>query len=426
MKKLLLLALAMAGYVGTLSATDYSVHFDQDGNWYKLCDLEDTDGDGVYSAIVNMEIAQKMSWQVCTIQLCSGESLDNNWSNALWANFDVDASILSSDYFTLSDTYQKSGKLQIPITNASPYTYAIRLDYKESDKTIRATRLIEFASSNDDWHTSNPVYMEETAHNSGIFISELVLPAGTEFKFVSNIGNNESVGWYGNSDNSISTSGTNIKVSTDGFYKITANFFDYTYVAPEFVTVPATISSVGYSTFSSAYPVDFTDVSDVTAYRATQTADNKVLLTKVSGKVAANTGLVLKGTSTSIPTAISGTSYTSSQNLLVASVDDTTVTPGGTYYYYFLAGSSLSDIGFYQLASSSTSGAGKAYLATTVALASEINGVRAAWIFDDETQGISSVEGVQPAGVVYDLQGRVASGVKAGLYIKNGKKVVLK
>ena len=429
MKKLLLLALVLAGLRGTVGATDYTVFFNQNNNWNKLCDLTDEDGDGVYSAIVNFETAEKLGWGTCTIQLFKGTAIEDNWNNAIWANFDSDASILSYDAFTLNETYSKGGKLQIPIKDATPDTYAIKLEYTEESKTIKGTRLIEFASSNDDWHISNPVYMEETAHNTGIFTSKIALPANTEFKFVSN--NNGAAGWYGNKDNSkISTDGSNIIVSADGVYTITANFND-TYVAPTLVTVPVTIGAVGYSTFSSEYAVDFSEVTDVTAYRAEQTSDNMVLLKKVTGKVAAATGLVLKGTTTTIPTTIGGTSYnlqTSETNYLMASVKKTTITPesGTSDYYYFLSGTSSVNAGFYKLENGNTyeSAAGKAYYHTATPLSTTNS--RASWIFEDETQGINNVESTQNADVIYDLQGRAAKTAKAGLYIKNGKKVAVK
>ncbi|MBO7139571.1 MAG: hypothetical protein J6W19_03205 [Prevotella sp.] len=205
------------------------------------------------------------------------------------------------------------------------------------------------------------------------------------------------------------------------------------YIKVDIVSIPATVSStLGYSTFSCVCPVDFTDVTDVTAYRAEQTNDNKVLLKKVTGKVAARTGLVLKGTSTIIPTASSGTSYdltTPDGNYLMASVNATTITPhsGTSDYYYFLSGTSSADVGFYQLENDKTytSAAGKAYYHTPTPLTT--NAARAAWIIEgEETQGINNVESTQNADIVYDLQGRVAKTAKAGLYIKNGKKVVMK
>lgn len=199
--------------------------------------------------------------------------------------------------------------------------------------------------------------------------------------------------------------------------------------------VPVTIGNLGYATFSSAYPVDFTNVSGVTAYRAEQTSAKEVLLKKVTGAVAACTGLVLKGDpgSYTIPTATSGTIYnrtSSNPNYLVASVAETTITPAGgtSEWYYFLSSTETSGVGFYNLANDETytSVAGKAFYQTNTALTTGPTS-RAAWIIEgEETQGINTVESTQNADVVYDLQGRVAKTAKAGLYIKNGKKVIMK
>ena len=45
---------------------------------------------------------------------------------------------------------------------------------------------------------------------------------------------------------------------------------------------------------------------------------------------------------------------------------------------------------------------------------------------DDNGQNTENSESTQNSDIVYDLQGRVAKTAKAGLYIKNGKKVVMK
>lgn len=215
-------------------------------------------------------------------------------------------------------------------------------------------------------------------------------------------------------------------------YKITvyANRGNAYYLKVEIISMPASVSNLGFSTFSCNRALDLGNASSgLTAYKASVNNDNTVVLTKVTGMVKAETGLILAGASGTIPVVTSSEGVDISEtNSLVASVAETTLTPQSSSdgYYYFLAGTTAETLGFYKLESEYTSAAGKAYLATKVALASEGNGARAAWIFDDETQGISSVEGVHSADVVYDLQGRVARGVKAGLYIKNGKKVVLK
>lgn len=199
--------------------------------------------------------------------------------------------------------------------------------------------------------------------------------------------------------------------------------------------VSASIGTLGYATFSSAYPVDFSNVSGVTAYRAVLSSYSNatVVLKKVSGKVPANTGLVLKGTTTRIPTATSGESV--GENYLFATVKETTITilSGGGDYCYFLSGTSSNDVGFYYLSPIQnetayyTSGAGKAYLRHSAPLRDDSNNARVAWIIEgEETQGINNVESTQNTDVVYDLQGRVAKTAKAGLYIKNGQKFYVK
>ncbi len=193
------------------------------------------------------------------------------------------------------------------------------------------------------------------------------------------------------------------------------------------VSMPAKVSSLGYSTFSCDRALDFTNVSGLNAYKAS-ISNNKVVLTKVTGKVARGTGLLLAGSTANIPVVTTDQGESVSGNLLKATVTEQEVaasTEGA--YHYFLAGTSAENIGFYNLASNATSGAGKAYLETTTELAPDANGSRAAWIFlDDETTGINAVQNVQNSDIIYDLQGRVAKTGKAGLYIKNGKKYFVK
>lgn len=230
-------------------------------------------------------------------------------------------------------------------------------------------------------------------------------------------------GYYANNSNSL-------KLNAEAKYELTFYPIAYQYsLAPYF---NRTInSSLKFATFSSAY--DVTIPEGVDAYYASNVTDGKVVMTKnTTGKIAAEDGALLSGSGEVkfVPaegaTAMSG-------NLLHASVVDTDVDesiPGK--YHYFLAGSSAADLGFYNLASPATSKAGKAYLETTTALANESSsdpssGARAAWVFEDGTQGISdATRTALTTDAVYDLQGRVAKTAKAGLYIKNGKKIIVK
>jgi hypothetical protein len=79
-------------------------------------------------------------------------------------------------------------------------------------------------------------------------------------------------------------------------------------------------------------------------------------------------------------------------------------------------------VGFYRLTSGKTLGVGKAYLTYSGSLAPEFFG------FDGNTTGIDAtlVNSEKVNSVVYDLQGRKVAQPTKGLYIVNGKKVVIK
>lgn len=201
------------------------------------------------------------------------------------------------------------------------------------------------------------------------------------------------------------------------------------WIKVEIVSMPATVSALGYSTFSCNRALDLDNISDgLTAYKAS-VSDNKVVLTKATGKVVAETGLLLAGTTGTIPVVETSAASTLTGNLLHGTVTTTNVAASvsGTYHY-FLAGTDASDIGFYNLASAADCAAGKAYLETTTELSSDPATARAAWIFQDEVStGIQNVtRSMTETNEIYDLQGRIVKTPKSGLYIKNGKKIIVK
>ena len=212
-------------------------------------------------------------------------------------------------------------------------------------------------------------------------------------------------------------------------YKITvySTYRNKYYLKVEVVSMPATISNLGYSTFSCGYALD---LSNVTAYYADNVSNGKVVLKKTTGKVPAATGLLLAGSGTvNIPVVGTSEATAISGNLLHASVTATDITPQSltSDYYYFLSGTSAETIGFYHLNNGTTytSGAGKAYLRTNTALANEGSGTRAAWIFqDNEPTAIEGVQQTMGAQQYYDLQGRRVAQPTKGLYIVNGKKII--
>ena len=187
--------------------------------------------------------------------------------------------------------------------------------------------------------------------------------------------------------------------------------------------VSASVGSHGYATFSSTRPLDFSGVSGVKAYIAQSVSDNTVELVQVTGTCAAETGLVLIGDNNNyqIPVASTdGESYSSSQNLLVAVLSSTEIKSSSDFVLTYQDG---------RVAFAATGGqaavipAGHAYLHWA-----QSRGARALKVVvAGETTGINAVENALTGNeVIYNLRGQRVVNPGKGVYIINGKKVVLK
>lgn len=186
-----------------------------------------------------------------------------------------------------------------------------------------------------------------------------------------------------------------------------------------------------FATFSSDRAVKFVDA---TVY-AVGVNDDRLILTEVESKqVPANTGVLLKSAGTEATYSVIGSAPAIENNLLCASVEEgqTTAADGTTEGYSFFklsynqAGEN-EKLGFYWAKENGApfvSKAGLAYLAVKTADAAAVKGFS---LFDMET-GISKVTGSATAGngVIYDLQGRRVERAVRGLYIVNGRKVMVK
>ncbi len=194
--------------------------------------------------------------------------------------------------------------------------------------------------------------------------------------------------------------------------------------------VSGTITDAGWSTFASSKPLDLSSISGGTAYYASEATGNTVTLSTTTATVPAGEGLMIKGTAGetfTIGVAASGTSI--SGNLLKGQTTTGNVAASGTdgkYHYVFGFNTADPSIyGFYNLASTTSVPAGKAYLETTSALSA----ARVAIVFEDEeATGIADVRDNMGDvnGNFYDLSGRKVAQPSKGLYIVNGKKVIIK
>ena len=191
----------------------------------------------------------------------------------------------------------------------------------------------------------------------------------------------------------------------------------YTIAIPDNETY--TTSASRYTTVTSGNALDFSNVEGLTAFIAKETpTGGQVKLTKVE-KVPANTSFILYGaasTEYTIPVLTSGTTDDVDDNLLAGHVDfATTLTENAGY---ILSGGKFYPCSAGELAK------GKCYLAVPY-----VQGARALEIiFDDDV--ITGIQNVNRETIsnnrYYNLNGQSVAQPKKGLYIVNGRKVVLK
>ncbi len=209
------------------------------------------------------------------------------------------------------------------------------------------------------------------------------------------------------------------------------------YYEPVEPTSSAIIGATGWTTFASPYALDLSSMTastgEVKAYYASAVGGSSVTMTTTDAAIQAGEGIMLKGTPTAtitIPVAASGEAITG--NMLVGVTSNTTLTKEtANYANFYVLSNNDGTAEFQNLKNwldadhSVTINAGKAYLDATGA-----TGARLSIAFDDETTGVqelknSKIDGLQ-TGDCYNLRGQRVSQPTKGLYIVNGKKVIMK
>ena len=184
-------------------------------------------------------------------------------------------------------------------------------------------------------------------------------------------------------------------------------------------TTTTTSNIANVATFSASSPVTFS--SDATAYIAINSNDTQVTLSPLNGALAAGQGaIVSKATTGDIYAYVSAEATDSRNNQFVGGGDATKELTDGNYYIFNKKGD---DAVFSPLNNTSTTLA-----ANKAALKTATQGGQALTLDFGSVTGINTATTAMPAtNATFDLSGRKVSGkLPAGLYIKNGKKLLIK
>ena len=222
-------------------------------------------------------------------------------------------------------------------------------------------------------------------------------------------------------------------------YAATEGWNEFTNIVElDLTDVTITINQYGCATYCSPFALDFSEVEGLKAYAATgyNKVTQVVTLTRLQ-TAEAGVGLFLKGEPGEYVVPVIEYSNDYSLNMLVGTLEQTTVnsTEGEMSNYKFTIADGDAAPMFYPFEDNTTFSAGKAYLQIPTALlpatAQKSLNIR----FDEgETTDIDELKGENgklkgesgEVKAIYDLSGRVVENPTSGIYIINGKKVVVK
>ena len=190
-------------------------------------------------------------------------------------------------------------------------------------------------------------------------------------------------------------------------------------------TPGATVGTTGYATFAADVALDLSTLSEgFTAYFASGAADGKVTMTPATNeKIAAGEGLFIQGSGAFTITETRDATQDVDNYLVAGNGEEGGIAKEDEFDKYVLAADGESVSFFLIENNAATVATNKAYLKVP----SSGQGARLAITFADDVNGISAVESnAKNIDGYYNLNGQRVAQPARGLYIVNGKKVIIK
>jgi len=187
-------------------------------------------------------------------------------------------------------------------------------------------------------------------------------------------------------------------------------------------SIPAPVSSIEYATFSSEYALDFSGEPGLTVYTAAvNEAKTKVMLREVTSKrVPANTAVVLHGSTGSYTASIIESADEITDNQLQTATSEMR----GADHNIYVLNKKNGVVGFYKLSATGKLAKGKAYItiegngsAPMLSMSEDLNAT---------TIEMLSADACQYQKSYYTLDGRRVDRPTKGVYVVNGKKIIIR
>ena len=189
---------------------------------------------------------------------------------------------------------------------------------------------------------------------------------------------------------------------------------------------PTTIEVAAKKVDDACWTTFYSNASNYQAPEGTQVfkvnlSGTDITMTEIEDRIVTKgQGVVLKSTNGNI--VMSKTEYESSADYSDNSLKGTSVSITNPGNAYVLSYSQSKGVGFYKLSSTGTIGMNKAYLVYDGSA-----NARSFFTFEETATGIemNKIGGNEGDDKVYDLQGRRVANPSNGIYIVNGKKVIM-
>ena len=341
-----------------------------------------------------------------------GVTLYTSWSNKQWTSSAKYAGCSTMGYDEKSIQMNATSPSGIVSTTSGGKLSKVEVEW--TSDVSQSTRSIQIYGKNTAYSSSADLYNDT---DKGTLLGTIVCGSSTEYTID---GDYAFVGLRP-AENSINLDKISITWSN-------GTPDTYTNYCTTITAVPVTMGTAGYATFACTEALDLSTLPDgLTAYRAV--VDGKTVTFKpISQAVPANTGLLLKGANNGnyeITIANSGAEVEGGNAFLVNTAG-TTFSADNDYYYFGLKKDTFT-FGTFDPATVAIP-ANKAYL--KIAKSAFPAGARElSLVFEEESTGmdaslVNSEKRILNSEI-YDLQGRRVVKPVKGLYIVNGKKVMV-
>ena len=446
MKKIFTLLLAFAGIVSTASATDITrriVVENQMASWTEW----NNDVLYIYAYTTEGEVKLTGNWGDATMTKQGSYTYSNETRRVFYYDITADESVFQNSISII--VFNETGKGIEDAYNRIKWEGVYSADmivyiYPGEYASYSTQPLSYYFVKSDGSNLSTLTYSQETQKATGTFNHS----EGTTYAVLApnyalwdnfagirdwslvyrpNSDGDAAISSFANYSGTTKTSassGGSFAISYASDYGVDFDVNDKTFtITPYF---ERDITSAGIATFSSDYAVAIP--SGISASYITGVGENNVLTTTAfANGIPANTGALLEGTAGTYKFTPATTTDEVSDNKLVAATTGVEIsqTDGGNTNYILTTqtvDNENAPARFYMVNNNkNTVSAGKAYLQLPTTSARDFF-----FIWNEDATSIEAVAQQRLDGQAYNLAGQRVAQPAKGLYIVNGKKVILK